>query len=147
MSKELILKTLEELGFEVQDIPEFACMFNYEGMTFLYMPDDDDEHFLRFAVPNIFDVTDENKNFVLDIVNSTNMTIKYSKTCVWGENVWAFYEYRVFSDENIEDIIEHGLLLLKATVALFHRKVEGDDVILDDDDDDDDSGALITDIE
>ena len=126
MSKELVLEKLESLGFSVVDAHEFGYVFKYEELTLLYMPDDD-ENFLRFALPNIFDVTAENRPFVLEVVNDTNMTIKYSKTCVFGESVWVFYEYRLFGDDNIEAIIEHGLLLLQATVGLFHRKIEGDD--------------------
>lgn len=127
MSKELVLEKLESLGFSVVDAHEFGYVFKYEELTLLYMPDDD-ENFLRFALPNIFDVTAENRPFVLEVANDTNMTIKYSKTCVFGESVWVFYEYRLFGDDNLEAIIEHGLLLLQATVGLFHRKIEGDDV-------------------
>ena len=123
MSKELVLEKLESMGFSVVDAHEYGYVFEYEELTFLYMPDDD-ENFLRFALPNIFVVTAENRSFVLELVNDTNMTIKYSKTCVFGENVWIFYEYRLFGDDNIETIIEHGLLLLQATVGLFHKKIK-----------------------
>lgn len=126
MSKDLVLEKLESLGFSVLDAHEFGYIFKYEELTLLYMPDDD-EFFLRLALPNIFDVTAENRPFVLEVANDTNMTVKYSKTCVFGESVWVFYEYRLFGDDNIEAIIEHGLLLLQATVELFHRKIEGDD--------------------
>lgn len=126
MSKELVLKKLENLGFSVVDAHEFGYVFKFELLTLLYMPDDD-ENFLRLALPNIFDVTEENRPFVLEMVNSTNMTIKYTKTCVFGERVWVFYEYRLFGNDNIEEVIEHGLLLLQATVGVFHRKIEGDD--------------------
>ena len=126
MSKELVLKKLENLGFSVVDAHEFGYVFKFEELTLLYMPDDD-ENFLRLALPNIFDVTVENRPFVQEVVNSTNMTIKYSKPCVFGERVWVFYEYRLFGVDNIEAIIEHGLLLLQATVGVFHRKIEGDD--------------------
>lgn len=126
MSKELVLKKLENLGFSVVDAHEFGYVFKFEQLTLLYMPDDD-ENFLRLALPNIFDVTEENRPFVLEMVNSTNMTIKYTKTCVFGERVWVFYEYRLYGNDNIEEVIEHGLLLLQATVGVFHRKIEGDD--------------------
>lgn len=126
MSKELVLAKLEELGFSLEEAGDFGYIFKYEELTILYMPDDD-ENFLRFAVPNIYDVTEENKPFVLEVVNETNMAIKYSKTCVYGEDVWVFYEYRLFGDGELEEIIEHSMLLLQATYFLFHRKIEGDD--------------------
>ena len=123
MSKDLVLEKLESLGFSVVDAHEFGYVFKYEELTFLYMPDND-ENFLRFALPNIYVVTAENRSFVLELVNDTNMTIKYSKTCVFGENVWIFYEYRLLGDDNMEVIIEHGILLLQETLGLFHRKIK-----------------------
>lgn len=129
MVKELVLSKLENLGFVTEEIPDLGYVFKYEEMAILYMPDDDDENFLRFAVPNIYDVTEENKPFVLEVVNDTNMAIKYSKTCVYSEDVWVFYEYRLFEENDLEDIIEHCILLLQATYFLFHRKIEGEDSI------------------
>lgn len=138
MSKELILAKIEELGFSIEEAGDFGYVFKFEELTILYMPDDD-ENFLRFAVPNIYDVTDKNKRFVLEVVNDTNMSIKYSKTCVYGDSVWVFYEYRLFGDDNLEDIIEHSMLLLQASYFLFHRKLEGDDTLPGEDEDDDDN--------
>ena len=137
MSKELILAKIEEHGFSIEEAGDFGYVFKFEELTILYMPDDD-ENFLRFAVPNIYDVTDENMRFVLEVVNDTNMSIKYSKTCVYGDSVWVFYEYRLFGDDNLEDIIEHSMLLLQASYFLFHRKLEGDDTLPGEDEDDDD---------
>ena len=134
MNKKLVLSKLEELGFTLEKAGEYGHVFKYEGLTILYMPDDD-ENFLRFAIPNIFDVTDENKDDVLEVVNATNLAIKYSKTCVYGDDVWIFYEYRTFEDEHIEDILEHTMLLLQATYYLFYRKIEGDNTLPDEDDD------------
>lgn len=134
MNKEFVLSKLKELGFTVEEVGEYGYVFKYEGLAILYMPDDD-ENFLRFAVPNIFDVTDENKQMVLEVVNATNLAIKFSKTCVYGDDVWIFYEYRTFEDEHLEDILEHTMLLLQATYNLFYRKIEGDDTLPGEDDD------------
>ena len=131
MNKENIINKLTELGFELQEVPEMGYVFEYEGMTILYMPDDD-EDFVRFGLPNIFEVTEENRPLVLEVANSTNLTIKYAKVCVYGESVWAFYEYRSFGNEDIEELVEHSLLLLGATLSLFHRKIEGEDTITED---------------
>lgn len=138
MSKELILAKIEELGFSIEEAGDFGYVFKFEELTILYMPDDD-ENFLRFAVPNIYDVTEENKRFVMEVVNDTNLSIKYSKTCVYGNRVWVFYEYRLFGEDNLEDIIEHSLLLLQASYFLFHRKLEGDDTLPGENEEDDDN--------
>ena len=135
MSKELILAKIEELGFSIEEAGDFGYVFKFEELTILYMPDDD-ENFLRFAVPNIYDVTEKNKRFVMEVVNDTNLSIKYSKTCIYGDSVWVFYEYRLFKEDNLEDIIEHSMLLLQASYFLFHRKLEGDDTLPGEDEDD-----------
>lgn len=127
MNKNKVLETLEVMGFEIKEVPDLGFVFEYERLTLIFIPDDD-EDCLRFVAPNIFDVTDENRVFVLDFVNEINLSIKYSKVCVYGEHVWAFYEYLIFDDSNLEKIIEHCLLLLGTTVAVFHRKVEGEDI-------------------
>ena len=129
MSKEQVLSKLEELGFTLEEVSGMGYVFKYEEINYLYLPDEDDEDFLRFAIPGIYDVTEDNKPLVMEVVNSTNMTIKYSKTCIYDDDVWLFYEYRVFGDEHLEEIIEHSLRLLQVTYFMFFRKIEGDDTL------------------
>lgn len=138
MNKELVLSMLEELGFRYEEVENLGYIFKYEELAVLFMPDDDD-NFLRFAIPGIYDVTEDNKTLVLEVVNATNMTVKYSKTCIYNDEVWIFYEYRVFDVEHLEEIVRHSMLLLQATYFLFHRKIEGDDSLPYEDDDTDDS--------
>lgn len=138
MNKQMVLSTLEELGFMTEEVGTSGYYFKFEDLGILYMPDDDDD-FLRFAVPNIFEVTEENKPFVLDVINAVNLAIKYSKTCVNDDEVWIYYEYRVFGEEHLEEIVEHCMLLLQVTYALFYRKVEGDDTLPYADEDNDDN--------
>ena len=127
MYKELVLSKLEELGFTPKEVLECGYFFKYEELNMFYMPDDDDDEFLKFVLPYIYEVTEENKPFVMEVVNDINVTLKYSKTCIMGEDVWVFYEHRLFDEDNLEDIIEHCLILLQATFFMFHRKIEGDD--------------------
>ncbi len=132
MNKDLVLSKFKELGFTLEDVGAYGYFFRFEDLSYLYLPDEDDENFLRLAVPNIFDVTADNKSLVMDVVNDTNMSVKYSKTCVSNDNVWTFYEHRLFGDGDLEDIIEHGIRLLQVTVALFYRKIDGDDTLPED---------------
>jgi hypothetical protein len=103
-------------------------MTQYEGMTLLYLFDDDDEEFFRMAAPKIFDVTEENRELLLDIVNEINIKLKYSKTTVLDDAVWVSYEQLLSDDEHIDAVIEHSIMVLQATVYAFHRRVNGDDI-------------------
>ena len=129
MNKELVLQKLEELGFAAEEAGDFGYVFTFEELNILYMLDDDDDDFLRFAVPGIYDITEENLPLVLEVVNDTNKSIKYSKTCVYGDDVWVFYEYHTIGNEHLEEILEHILRVLQITYFLFHRKIEGDNTL------------------
>lgn len=137
MNKEKVLALLEQQGFELEEVGEYGYLFKFEEINMLYMPDNEDEYFLRFAVPNVYDVTDENKALVLEVVNNTNMAIKYSKTCVYDDNVWIYYECCLYDENNLEEILVHTMRLLQVTFYLFLRKIDGDDSLPGIDDDDD----------
>jgi hypothetical protein len=128
MKKEDIANHFKALGFDVEELPDYAYMTQYEGMTLLYLFDDDDEEFFRMAAPKIFDVTEENRELLLDIVNEINIKLKYSKTTVLDDAVWVSYEQLLSDDEHIDAVIEHSIMVLQATVYAFHRRVNGDDI-------------------
>ena len=54
-------------------------MFSYEDTNILYTPFEEDENFLHLAIPFIFDVTDENREAVLEAIHDKSLFIKYSK--------------------------------------------------------------------
>ena len=125
MNKNEILEKLNELGFTLQEAPGTGYFFKYEEMVVVYMPDED-ESFVRFAVPNLYEVTEENRSYLLEIANETNVTIKYGKVCIFGDYVWACAEHHSYGNEDIEELLGHNLSLLNAMVSLFCRLVEGE---------------------
>lgn len=126
MDSTIILNQLRTMGFAPEEVPGFGEIFTFEGMNFLYMPEEGDEEFFRLSMPNLFDVTADNRSYLLDIVNDLNVRMKYSKTVITDDGVWVFYEHRMEEDENLEDLIEHALYLLRATAYTFHRMVNGE---------------------
>ena len=67
--KETIIRKLKALGFDPADFGAMGCVFRYEGLNYLYLPDDRDEHFLRIIVPNLFTITDDNRVEVLEAMH------------------------------------------------------------------------------
>ena len=47
--KEIIIDQLKAMGFEPVELGDAGFVFKYEDMNYLYMPDDDDEQFLRIV--------------------------------------------------------------------------------------------------
>ena len=75
----LIVKTLKELGFEPQKYDDLGYVFDMEGIHILYIGDEDTPSFIRFAVPSIFDITDENRAEITGIMYELTKELKYVK--------------------------------------------------------------------
>ncbi|MCH4155248.1 MAG: hypothetical protein LKF31_02985 [Muribaculaceae bacterium] len=126
MNKTEVIEHFSELGFTLEEIPDYAYIFHYEDLNMLYMPDDEDNDFFRIALPNIYDVTEENRAFLLDVANETNLMIKSAKICLTHDDVWAMYECPIFSEDKIENMIQYAAELLQAASALFIRNLNGE---------------------
>ena len=126
MKKEMIIKSLEEQGFKLEELDDLGYLFQYGESKFLYMPDDSDDDMLRFALPSIYDINEDNRAMILELVNDMNLRVKYTKVCAYMEGVWVFYEHRMSNNEDVADLIEHILNLMLFTTFIFHKKVNGD---------------------
>lgn len=127
--KEIVLEQLRSMGFELTKADGIGYVFSYEEMNYLYMPDEEDKNFLRFALPNIFDVTDENRVAVLETQQEISRLLKYAKVNIMYESsVWAIYEHYLVSAENLDDLLEHIVRVLMATVRVFHQRIDGGDI-------------------
>lgn len=128
--KEIILDQLKAMGFEPIELGDVGFVFKYEDMNYLYMPDDDDEQFLRIVIPHLFEVTDENRVAVLDAMHETGLMLKYAKVCIMYENaVWAIYEHRLTSTDNLAELLEHIIRVIEAAAHVFYKKINGEDVM------------------
>lgn len=128
--KEIILDQLKAMGFEPIELGDVGFVFKYEDMNYLYMPDDDDEQFLRIVLPHLFEVTAENRVAVLDAMHETGMMLKYAKVCIMHENAaWAIYEHRLTSTDNLAELLEHIIRVLEVAAHVFYKKISGEDVM------------------
>ena len=49
--KEKILEAFANLGFKLEDADGMGYVFDYEGIRFIYMYNENDENFLSIALP------------------------------------------------------------------------------------------------
>lgn len=128
--REIVLGQLKAMGFEPLEFGDLGSVFKYEDVSYLYMPDDDDEQFLRIVIPQLYEVTEENRVAVLDAMHETSLMLKYAKLCIMYEDaVWAIYEHRLNSSDNLSDLLEHIIRVLEAAVHVFRKKINGEEVI------------------
>ena len=130
MDKKSIIKQMARLGFiGTGDEDESIFAFKFEDTNILYLPDEKDENFLCFAEPQIYEVTEDNRPFVLELMNEINQILKYAKTFIREESVWISYEIRLFGNEDIKEVLEHCLHMLQAAHRAFFKKINGGEMI------------------
>ena len=123
------MRELNSMGFEPVELGDVGYAFKYESLNFIYMPDEDDEQFLRIAVPYMFDVTDENRIAVLEAMQSTSLLLKYAKVCIMqNSSVWAIYEHYMNATNDLSDLLENIIRVLEATALVFYKKINGEEI-------------------
>ena len=122
--KEKILAAFENLGFNLEDIESLGFSFNYEGINYLYMYNEDDENFLNISVPSIYDFEKDNKEKYEELKEKINSTLKYVKAYTLGDSLWIFYERDLLGNEDLEEVIRHMILHLAAALMFARDSIE-----------------------
>ena len=94
-SKEIIIKFLNEGGFRYQEVDENIC-FKFQLVNYIFMHNACDE--LLQLVMIFYDVTDENRQKVLECANTVNQEKALAKLTVDEDSVWVNCED--FVDDN-----------------------------------------------
>ncbi len=122
--KEKILAAFENLGFNLEDNESLGFSFNYEGINYLYMYNEDDEDFLNISVPGIYDLEEDNKEKYEELKEKINSTLKYVKAYTLGDSLWIFYERDLLGNEDLEEVIRHMILHLAAALMFARDSIE-----------------------
>lgn len=125
--KELVLDCLKSMGFEPLDIDGMGYAFMCDDITFFYVLDED-EQFLRIAIPNLFDTKDANRTDILEAMHHSSYLVKNVKlNIMYDTSVWAIYEHYLHSAENLTSLMEHIIVCLGNAANLFFKKLMGED--------------------
>ena len=124
LRKEKILAAFENLGFNLEDNESLGFSFNYEGINYLYMYNEDDEDFLNISVPGIYDLEEDNKENYDALKEKINSTLKYVKAYTLGKGLWLFYERDLLGNEDLEEVIRHMILHLAAALMFARDSIE-----------------------
>lgn len=123
-TSERVLEFLRSQGFcpEV-DSDNGNIVFKYQMLTFLFINNDEDSDFFQLIMPNIYDVTDDNRDIVLEAVNKTNLSLKVAKAAVLDDSVYLFFEILLDQSPEVKDIIPRALGILQGTRQTFYENV------------------------
>ena len=123
----------------MEDNESLGYSFNYEGINYLYMHNEDDEDFLNISVPCIYDLEEDNKEKYEELKEKINSTLKYVKAYTLGKGLWLFYERDLLGNEDLEEVIRHMILHLAAALMFARDSIEKIDNGESDEDSDNDN--------
>jgi hypothetical protein len=129
----LIFDFLAEEGFRPHET-EFGIAFKSEGFNFLFFKDDEDEQYFRLMMPAIFEVTEDNEETIMRVMNDVNGNIKVVKLYTMDmesedgkskeTSVWVAFEILADSTPELSDIVPRAIGLLKGARVAFLAKLE-----------------------
>ena len=128
----LMIDYLAEEGFRPHETP-FGIAFKSEGINYLFFKDPEDEQYFRLMMPAIFEVTEDNEETIMRVMNDVNGSIKVVKLYTMemeGEDgkketsVWVAFEILADSTPELGDIVPRAINLLKGARIAFLTKLE-----------------------
>ena len=119
--KEQILNAFALLGFQLEEMEGFGYEFQYEGINYLYMPNEEDDDFLNIAIPAIVEVNEDNLHDAMLVADKINSTVKYVKANKCGDSLWLFYERELFGGEELDKLVTRMILHLEASMNFYRR--------------------------
>ncbi len=122
--KELMKQYLTEEGYCPKE-DEYGIDFKCEGRSFLFLFDEKDPQYFRLMMPNIFEVTDENRDAVMYAMNETNTTVKVVKAYTpIPQAVWVGFEVLVDTTPVVGDLVPRGLSMLRTAQQTFYEAIQ-----------------------
>lgn len=127
MIKEQVLNALSILGFRPEEIEDFGYKFDYEDLNVLYSVDNEEAHCITMAAPGVFEVTEENRQQVLEAMADVCCRVKYAQPVIaFKEHVWINYQHYIGDNEVTPELIEHMVRVLAFATIQFHKTINGD---------------------
>lgn len=122
MNKEKTLECLYQLGFSPEPTGgDYGYAFSYEGLNLLYTTEEDESRCLTFALPGIYDVTEENRSEVLEAIERMCAGMRYVQPMIMFDSVWVHYQHHLGDAQPTPELIEHMIRVLAASMPRFHR--------------------------
>lgn len=127
-----MMNYLAEEGFRPHETP-FGIAFKNEGFNFLYFKDEEDEQYFRLMMPAIFEVTEDNEDTILQVMNEVNSTIKVVKLYTMDlededgkteKSVWVAFEILADTTPELGDIVPRAINLLQGGRITFLSKLQ-----------------------
>jgi hypothetical protein len=117
-----VVDFLKQQGFCPEiDRDNGNVVFKYQMANFLFINNDEDEDFFQLIMPGIYDVTEDNREVVLEAINKMNSSIKVVKGATIQDGVWLFFEILLDHTPEVADIFPRALQILQGARQHFYE--------------------------
>lgn len=124
-TKSVLGRYMVESGYSPKET-DFGFVFNHKNLTFLIFWDDNDDQYLKLALPGIYNVDDNNKLNSLKAANEVNKEWKVIKAVVTSDEVWVVAEQLIDKDPNFPDLIPRTIQILMSGRKSFYEHLESE---------------------
>ena len=122
---EMVLEFLRKEGFCPDvDQDNGNIVFKFQMTTFIFVNNDADEDFFQLCMPNIYDVTDDNREMVFEAMNKVNYTLKVMKAAIIHDSVCLFFENLLDQTPDVTTIIPRALAILQGGRQVCYQEME-----------------------
>ncbi len=128
MIKDKVLEILYQLGVQPELVDEnFGYRFEYEELTVLFIPEDEDAHTVYFMIPGILDISEDNRVAVLEAMAKLAGKMKFVQPVIISDSVWLNYQHFLGEQEPTPELIEHMIRVLAISTVQFHKFINNED--------------------
>lgn len=105
--KEKVIEQLRVLGFLPQPVDGGkAFSFSYEGASYMYLPNDQNEDLLLILAPNVLVEEAPAKVNLKELAATVNDDLCYVKASAHNDNIYLSYERELLNDDDGDNLSE-----------------------------------------
>ncbi len=127
--KKVMLNTFKNYlltnNIAIQNEDETTISFKKDDLYYLFIIYKDDPFYFRIILPNILQVTDDNKDKIKQLVNDINLKFKVAKAFIVDDkNVWISVEQFAYTIDKIDDLFNRIFILYTSILEEIKGKIK-----------------------
>lgn len=121
--KELVIRTLEKMGYKPDVDDDGDVVFRYQMKTICVLVGDEDEYYASVMLPHFYEIEEGEEMLVMAVCNKMTRDLKLVKVFIdlTLKNVCADCEFFFTNEEALEQNLEHSLKLLSVIRSVFKK--------------------------
>ena len=123
--KELILKTLEKMGYSPEVDNDGDIMLHYQMKTIYVLTGDEEDPYISMMLPQFHEVEESQETLVLAVCNKMTRELKLAKVYIdqTFKNVTATCEFYYANEESLEQNLRNSLQMLGVVRTVFRNNM------------------------